>query len=242
MENILAGKTALVTGGSRGIGAAVVKSLLEHNMLVWTTGRDPGRMKEFEQRLSGFPSSLHTRICDSRRPEMISKLYEEIRRTCEKLDLLVGNAGVGLFGPSEDVDQRDWDKVMEINARGTFLHAQEAFKWMKQTGGGRIINIASVVGLKGYVNQAAYTASKHAVVGLSKVLAREGQNLNIQVSVVCPGGVATDMAGKARPDLITSGLIHPEDVARAVVFLASEPESCRTDMIELRRKDSLPFP
>jgi 3-oxoacyl-[acyl-carrier protein] reductase len=242
MDSKLAGRTALVTGGTRGIGAAVVRSFLERDMAVWATGRNPEHIDALRSRHSGHGSRLNVRTCDSRDPEAIAGLFEELQGSVARLDLLVGNAGIGIFGPNESLAIDDWDEVMEINARGTFLFAQKAFSWMKRTGGGRIINIASVVGLKGYENQVAYTASKHAVVGLSRVLAREGQKHNIHVCVVCPGGVATNMAKEARPDLDTSGLIRPEDVAHAVLFLAGQPDSCRTDMIELRRKDSRPFP
>lgn len=91
------------------------------------------------------------------------------------------------------------------------------------------------------MNQGIYSASKHAVMGLTKVLAREGQPFGIRASAICPGGVATEMLKSARPDLEGSQLIQPEDVARAVRYLATEPETCCTDMIALRRAGSLPF-
>jgi 3-oxoacyl-[acyl-carrier protein] reductase len=164
-----------------------------------------------------------------------------MRESCSSLFLLVNNAGIGIYGPSDEVKLADWEKLMAVNARGTLLCSQEAFSWMRATGGGRIVNISSVMGVKGYVNQAAYAASKHAIMGLTKVMAREGQESGIRVCVICPGGVATDLVKSARPDLDVSLLIQPEDVARAVLYLAKEPDTCCTDMLSLRRSSAAPF-
>jgi 3-oxoacyl-[acyl-carrier protein] reductase len=241
MENSLDGKIAIVTGGSRGIGAAIVEALLREGMIVWTTGRSKENLDALTKALISYEARLKTAVCNSRVPDEIEMFFAEMENSCPRLDVLVGNAGVGKFGSVEEVSQKDWDEVMEINGRGTFLFAQQAFRWMKRCGGGRIINIASVVGLRGYPKQSQYTASKHAVVGMTKVLAREGQPFGIRASVICPGGVATDLVLEARPDLDVSELIHPEDVARAVLYIAKEPESCCTDLIQLRRTGSLPF-
>jgi 3-oxoacyl-[acyl-carrier protein] reductase len=237
----LRGRTALVTGASRGIGSAITEALLSEGMAVWAVARGRAGLEHLAERLSIYRDLLCIETCDVGKPSDITGLFEHMRTTLTSLFLLVNNAGIGLFGPAEKTASRDWDRSMEVNARGTFLCCREAFAWMKETGGGRIINISSVVGLKGYVDQAAYSASKHAIMGLTKVLAREGQPFGIRASSVCPGGVATDMLKEARPDLQQSLLIQPSDVARAVRYLASEPETCCTDMIQLRRSSSLPF-
>ena len=111
---------------------------------------------------------------------------------------------------------------------------------MKGTGG-RIVNIASVVGEKGYVEQVIYAASKHALMGMTKVMAREGQAHDIRVHAVCPGGVATEMVAQARPDLNLAELIQPEDVADAAAFLVEAPASYVVDQLNLRRSGSTPF-
>ena len=178
---------------------------------------------------------------DISKPKDVTGFFERVRQKCPSLYLLVNNAGIGVFGGIEQIVTEDWDRVMNTNARGTLLCSREAFGWMRQCGGGRIINIASVVGLKGYVNQGTYTASKHAVVGLTKVLAKEGQPFGIRASVICPGGTATDLIRAARPDLDGEKMIQPSDVARAVRYLASEPETCCTDMITMRRAAGIPF-
>ena len=234
-------KTAIVTGGSRGIGAVLVEALLAEGMTVWATGRSQDRLDTLASNLADHRLALHTEVCDNADPVQIERLFEKLRAQNVDLFLLVNNAGIGIFGPSEQATVADWDATMNTNARGAFLFARQAFAMMKARGGGRIINIASVVGIRGYADQAVYSASKHALMGWTKVMAKEGQPHGIRVSAVCPGGVDTDLIAAARPDLAPSVLIRPADVARGVVYLAKEPESCCTDVLSLRRAGSTPF-
>lgn len=232
----LTGRTALVTGGAKGIGAAITQALVAAGMQVLITGRD-------ETALAAIRSPhIHTVRCDLTDPEQIHGLFQQARTHFDELFLLVNNAGVGAFGPFDDISLADYDRVMATNVRAPFLSCQHAFRWMRAARGGRIVNISSVVGYKGYPLQAPYVASKHALVGLTKTLAAEGQEHGIRAAIIAPGGVATDMVRDARPDLDLSTLIQPEDVARAVLFLAREPESCATDFINLRRAGAAPFP
>jgi 3-oxoacyl-[acyl-carrier protein] reductase len=157
------------------------------------------------------------------------------------LDILVNNAGIGRFGSVAEFPVADFDHLIGVNLRGTFLCCQQAMQLMIPQGSGYIINISSVVGFKGYVNQAAYTATKHGIMGLTKTLASEAQEHNIRVSAISPGGVDTSMAGTARPDLDRSVLLQPEDIARTVLFLLSLPEQAAIDEIYIRRRTSQPF-
>jgi len=153
----------------------------------------------------------------------------------------VNNAGIGLFGKVADFAAADLDRVMAVNLRGTFLCCREAMKLMIPQRSGYIINISSVVGIKGYPNQSAYTASKHAVMGLTKSLAVEAQPHGIRVSAVLPGGVDTEMVQASRPDLDRSVLLQPDDIAQTVMFLLSLPERAAIDEIYIRRRASQPF-
>lgn len=238
VEHEINGATALVTGGSRGIGRAIVHALAAAGCRVIATGRDEAALSAVRD---AAPGQISTLACDLAKPDQIGSLIATLRQRVERLDMLVNNAGVGIYGPADELAVEDWDQMLDVNARGAFLCAQHAFRWMKQGGGGRIINIASVVGHKGYENQVGYTASKHAMMGFTKVMAREGQRYHIRCSAICPGGVATEMVAQARPDLDPAGLIQPADVARAVLYLAREPETCCTDVLHLRRSGSTPF-
>ena len=130
---------------------------------------------------------------------------------------------------------------MSINARAPFLACRYAIPHLRQHPPAFVVNISSVVGVKGYVNQSIYTASKHALVGMSKSLAKEVQADGIRVHVICPGGVDTGMAGDARPDLDRSVLIAPEEIADIVLFLVTRRGNAVIDHIDVRRQSSLPF-
>jgi 3-oxoacyl-[acyl-carrier protein] reductase len=238
-EYDLQDRQAIVTGASRGIGQAIAVALADAGMHVLGTGRDEAALA---QTRALRPERIQTRVCDLEQPDSIAALVRHARGLWDRLDLLVNNAGFGVFGPATETSLEDWDRVFAVNARGTFQLSREVFAWMRDSGGGRIVNISSVVGLRGYVDQVAYASAKHAMMGFTKVMAREGQAHNIRVTAVCPGGVATDLVRQARPDLDPTTLIQPADVARAVLFLAAMPETCCTDYLELRRAGSTPFP
>ena len=234
----LAGRAALVTGGGTGIGRAIVVALVELGMSVHICGRTESSLSETA---SAIPGDVSYSVCDLAMPDQVDDLYAKVKGRFDSLFLLVNNAAIGIYAPFDEVDPADWRKMTDVNLHGAFQCSQQAFRWMKATGGGRIVNISSVCGHKGYVNQSGYTASKHALMGMTKVIAREGQEFGIRCSAICPGGVATEMVKRARPDLDPAGLIQPQDVARATVYLAAEPESCCTDVLYLRRAGSTPF-
>jgi len=158
-----------------------------------------------------------------------------------RLDILVNNAGMGVFGPLEKVTTSQWDTVMAVNARGPFLLCREAIPFLKKQSRSFIINITSVVGKKGYIHQSLYSASKHAVMGMSKALAKEVQDLGIRVHAICPGGVDTEMVSRARPDLDRSILMEPEEIADIVDFLVTRTGNAAIDEISVRRQTSTPW-
>ncbi len=224
-------KTALVTGASRGIGRAIAMKLSEMSYHLVLTGRDEEALAETQSacRLA------QTVVADLSIPADVEKLFAGV----ERLDLLVNNAGLGIFKSIEETSLDDWINVQQVNVDGAFLCMQAAMNIMKEQGGGRIINISSVVGVKGYPEQAAYAASKHALLGLTKTAIEEGREANIRVHAVCPGGVATDMVKQSRPDLTDfSAMIQPEDVADAVAYLDRLPPNITVDVIHLRRAAS----
>ncbi len=130
---------------------------------------------------------------------------------------------------------------MAVNARGPFMLCREAIPHLKRQPISYIINIVSVVGVKGYINQAAYSASKHALLGMSKALAKEVQTDGIRVHAVLPGGVDTEVAAQMRPDLDRSILIKPEDIADIVLFLVTRQGNAVIDEIQVRRASAMPW-
>ena len=168
-------------------------------------------------------------------------IYRQIKEKSDRLDIVVNNAGIGIWGKLVDFPIEDFDKMVNVNLRSMYLSCQQALKIMIPAGSGFIINISSVVGFKGYVNQSAYTATKHGVMGLTKSLSVEAQEHGICVSAILPGGVDTEFIGAARPDLDREILISPEDIAKAVIFLLSLSGTAMVDQIYIRRRSGTPF-
>ncbi|MGE4487964.1 MAG: SDR family oxidoreductase [Kiritimatiellales bacterium] len=228
-------KTIVITGASRGIGAAIARRLAAPACRLVLTARDEQKLAEVKAECETRGAIVQIVAADLAVPSDVEKIFQAL----ETVDLLVNNAGLGIFEPIETITLDNWRNVQQINVEGALLCMQAAFRKMKEQGSGRIINIASVVGVKGYPNQAAYGASKHALLGLTKTAIEEGREHNIRVHAVCPGGVATDMVKQSRPDLADfSEMIQPEDVAAAVAYLDSLPSNITVDVIHLRRASS----
>lgn len=235
-SGFLAGRTAIVTGGGRGIGRAVALRLAAHGAEAVVAGPTESRLAETVAIIEDAGGRARPVVTDVSNEDEVANLFAR----AGAVDILVNNAGVGVFAPLAETSVDMWDKVMGVNLRGAFLCARAAMRAMAGRGG-RIVNIASVVGVKGYARQAAYTASKHGLMGLSKVMAVEGQKDGIITQVVAPGGVDTDMAGEARPDLDRSGLIGPGDIADAVEFLLRQEGNAVTDLVQVRRRAGAPW-
>lgn len=236
-----AGKVAVVTGAGRGIGRAVALALARSGAGVALAARSESEIRTVLAEIEAGGGSGAAFPTDVSSEEDVVRLFRRVREDFGRLDVLVNNAGLGIFGPLEHVRVEDLDRVLAVNVRGTLLCAREALKIMKPARRGYVINVASVVGFRGYANQSAYAASKHAVMGLTKSLALEAQPFGIRVSAVLPGGVDTDLVRKARPDIPPEDLLQPEDIAGAVLFLLSLSERAAVDEIYIRRRKSAPF-
>ncbi len=238
-DKFLTGKIAIVTGGGRGIGKAIAKRLAGLGAETILAGTTAVNLEKAVAEIRENGGTAHAFRCDVSEERDVLHLFAETAKI-GLLDILINNAGIGRFGPIVDTTVDTWDLVQAINLRGAFLCGREAMKAMAGRGG-RIINISSVVGIKGYVNQAAYTASKHGLMGLSKVMSVEGQKDDIITQVIAPGGVDTDMAGDARPDLDRSKMITPEDMADAVEYALGQTGNAIVDLIQLRRRGNQPW-
>ena len=244
MEHIkvdLEGQTAIVTGAGRGIGRAIARALASQGARVFLAARTASELQSTAEEIRRSGATAIALPTDLGEQQDIQALFEEVRKQGDRLDILINNAGIGIYGPLIEFAPEDFDTVMRINARAAFLCCQQALKLMIPKKKGTIINISSVVGFKGYPNQAAYTASKHAILGLTKSLAAETQDQGIRVSAILPGGVDTRLGALARPDLDAEILLQPQDIAHTVLFLLSLSKRAAIDQIYIRRSGSKPF-
>jgi 3-oxoacyl-[acyl-carrier protein] reductase len=239
----LSGQVALVTGGSRGIGREISLALGAVGAQVVIAARGEADMALVVREIEAEGGRAVAMAADLSRKEDVIALFARLRERFGRLDVLINDAGIAPIGPLADVPTEEFDALVALNLRGAFLCCQQGFRMMMMRHSGYIINISSISGIKGYLNQGAYGATKHGLMGLTKVLAMEAQEHGIRVSAILPGAVDSPMAAKGRPDLIGNPtLLQPTDVARAVLFLLSLPERAVIDQIHLRRYGSTPFP
>ena len=231
----LEGRVALVTGGGRGIGRAIAAELAAHGAALALVGRTRARLDEVAAELGAGGAEVLPLSADLRDPAVAAPLVAAAIERFGRLDVLVNNAGVGRMATVEETDAGLWDELMAVNARAPLLLCRACLPHLRRAEPGFVVNVASVAALAGYPGQAAYVASKHALLGLTRSLAKEVQVDGIRVHAVCPGGTDTDMLRVFRPDLAADEVMQPREVAELVAFLVTRRGLSVIDQVVLRR-------
>lgn len=224
MAQTLLNKVAIITGGGRGIGASTAELFASEGAKVVVASRTTAELDSVVSKI-GRDRALGVRV-DVSDEKSVRELFEKTISTFGKVDILINNAGVFMAGEVKALSVETWNKVIEVNLRGTFLCAREAMKVMKP--GGNIVNIASIAGIRGrakFPGFSAYCASKFGVVGFTEVLAEEGRASGIRVNCIAPGAIDTRMLREALPGVVTDA--KPEDIAGVALSLCDEGRSKR---------------
>lgn len=232
---------AIVTGASRGIGRAIAERLAAAGYDLFVVSRDQAALHELSKSCAADGRVVVTCSADLARADAPEAVYQAFADAYDRLDVLVNNAGVATSTPFGEHTAADWDLVMNLNARTPFFLTQLALPLLKRANPGYVVNIGSVMSKKGYALQSLYAASKHALLGFTKSLARETVDHNIRVHAVLPGSVNTSLITSVRPDIDVSDLISPEEVAEVVAGLLQMRGNAVIDEIEVRRRTKTPW-
>lgn len=226
----LLGKVALVTGATGGIGGAIVEKMIENEATVVAMGTNQDKLDILKEK---FGDKIFVYKCDLSDTTTIPAVVKELYEKLQKIDILVCNAGVTKDNLSIRLKDEDWDTVLNINLKSTFILNREVIKIMMKQRSGSIVNIASIIGMIGNAGQANYSASKAGMIGMSKSLAQEVATRGVRVNCIAPGFIETSMTdvipGEIKQkmlDRIPLGYFgKPVDVANAALFLSSEEAS-----------------
>jgi len=231
----LSGKVAIVTGGTKGIGRGIAEALVKEGVSVCVSARSRKEIDEAvnELRALNDKSRITGVVCDVRNHTQIKSLFELTKLELGGIDILINNAGIGIFAPVEEMSPEDFRAVLETNLFGVYYCCHEAIPLMKKRGGGYIINISSLAGANPHPQMAAYNASKFGLNGFSEALMQEVRHEGIKVSYIMPGSVNTEFGGDSPSDK-NSWQLQPSDIARVVMDLLHHDERSLPSRVEIR--------
>jgi 3-oxoacyl-[acyl-carrier protein] reductase len=227
-------KICLVTGATRGIGRAIAKMMLDEGAQVAICGRGQSAVAQAVSELhAATGGKVAGKAADVSKHEDVAALFQFVDTHFGGLDVLVNNAGVGVFGSVSDLSVENWQLMLETNLSGVFYCCREAFPRFQKRGGGYIVNISSLAGKNPFAGGAAYNASKFGLNGFSEAMMLDKRNDNVRVSYIMPGSVATEFAGHGT-ETGADWKIHSEDIAEIVRTLLQMPERTLISRVEVR--------
>jgi 3-oxoacyl-[acyl-carrier protein] reductase len=233
-------RVATITGAARGIGKAIALTFVREGAKVAIVDIDQKQLEALKNEIEKTKGEAITISCDITKSPEVQAMVNQVKRTFGRIDILVNNAGIIRRGTIETMTEEDWDRVMEVNLKGTFNCCKAVVDIMKQQGYGKIVNVSSIAGKIGDITSApGYGPSKAGVDALTKTLARQLASYGINVNAVSPHAIETEMSAQwseeRRREIIASiplgRLGKPGDVAEAVLFLASDDASFITGEI-----------
>ena len=235
MTQFLSGKKALVTGGTRGIGLAVGRALLAEGADLIVCGRSLESIQPAvdELKRNAPHRKVYGHTADVSNSEAVQELFKEAAQQLGGLDILINNAGSGVFRPAAEITVEEWDHIIGTNLSGVFYCSREALHLFQKAGGGWIINISSLAGRNAMAGGAAYNASKFGLNGMSEAMMLDHRQQNVKVSYVMPGSVDTEFGGHPASGK-SDWKIAPEDVAEIVIDILRKPERTLVSRVEVR--------
>jgi NAD(P)-dependent dehydrogenase (short-subunit alcohol dehydrogenase family) len=216
-------RVAIITGAGRGVGRATAQLFAREGAEVVAFSRTHSHLEETASEITRQGGHVLAIVGDVSREEDVDSLFQQVKDTYGRIDILINSAGIVAVRPFVEMDTTTWDQVLGVNLRGTFLCCREAFRMMTIQHQGVIVNLSSLSGVKGvekFPGLSAYNVSKAGVAGLTEILAVEGKPYNIRVCAVSPGAVDTDMLRQAAPHLKAG--MTPQDMAEILLFLADD--------------------
>jgi len=235
----LKNKKCLLTGASRGIGKEIAKYLYNEGVILCLVASKDSSFIELKKEIGS--KDVYYISGDLLNIEFTKTLPKKAYKLMNGLDYVINNAGIAYAKPFKDSTVEDWDNIMDLNAKAPYIICKNSIEYLIKSKVPTIINISSVVGKKGYENQSIYSASKHALEGFTKALAKEVQKDKIRVHIISPGGVKTEMVVKTRPDLDISVLIEAQEIADLIIYLLTRRNNGVIENINIRRNENQPF-
>ena len=232
-------RVAIVTGAGRGIGRAVALAFAREGASVALAARTASELDAVAAEIKSGAGRALAVPTNVTREESVAALVEKVLAGFKKVDVLVTAAGVAAFAPLVDTKPEDWDRIMAVNLRGVFLACRAVLPPMMNQRRGTIINIVSVAARRAIPGGAAYAASKHAVLGLSQVLAEEMRPHGVRVGALSPGAVDTALWDAVPNPPDRSRMLRPEDVAEAALLMASLPPGASLEDLTLLPADGI---